>query len=187
MAIEFHPDVVAVRLKQIESARKAKSAQSNSPDEKAAPAVNLQIASTTVYNLHGKVGLSTDKPGTLLDAYLETKKVIQEQLTLLISNVTGALQLGADQAVASDLVPEYWNKENTAGRIFSIALMGYQEGSDREQFADKAAAIVKQAYNDVRSMLGFEFPELVLGTRQAVLDALEQFKGGAAQSEITFA
>ncbi len=186
MAIEFHPDIVSARLQQIEFARKAKSGQHSSPDDQAAPDVNLQIASTKVYNLHGKVGLSTDKPGTLLDAYLETKKVIQEQLTLLISNVTDALQLGADQAVASEGVPEYWNKENTASRIFSIALMGYQEGSDREQFADQATTMVKQAYNDAGSMLGFEFPELVLDTRQAVLDALEQFKGGAVLSEISF-
>ena len=186
MAIEFHPDVVSVRLKQIESARKAKSAQSNSPDEKAALAVKVQYASTKVYNLHGQVGLSTDKPGTLLDAYLETKKVIQEQLTLLISNVTGAPRLGMDQVVAAEGIPEYWNKENTASRIFTIALMGYQEGSDREQFADKATAMVKQAYTDVGSMLGFEFPELVMDTRQTVLDALEQFMGGAALSEISF-
>jgi len=34
--------------------------------------------------------------------------------------------------------------------------------------------------------LSFEFPKLVTDTRQAVLDALEQFKGGAALSEISF-
>ncbi len=186
MAIEFNPDVVSVRLKQIASTRKAKSTQSNSPDEKAVLALKVQYASTKVYDLHGKVGLSTDKPGTLLDAFLETKKVIQEQLALLISNVTSDLQLGMDQADATEGIPEYWNKENTAGRIFAIALMGYQEGSDREQFTDQVTAMVKQAYSDVRSMLGFEFPELVTDTRQAVLDALEQFKGGAAQSEISF-
>ena len=44
--------------------------------------------------------------------------------------------------------------------------------------------MVKQAHNEVGSMLGFEFPGLVMDTRQAVLDALEQFKGGAALSEI---
>ncbi len=186
MAIEFHPDVVAVRLKQIESARKAKSAQSDRPDDKATLSDIILSASTTIYDLHGQVGLSTDKPGTLLDAYLATKKVIQEQLTLLISNLTGALQLGTDQAAAVEGSVEYWNKENTAGRIFSIALMDYHEGIDREQFADQATAMIKQAYTDVGSMLGVEFPELVLDTRQAVLDALEQFKGGAALSEISF-
>ncbi|MCH7498299.1 MAG: hypothetical protein IH971_10665 [Candidatus Marinimicrobia bacterium] len=46
--------------------------------------------------------------------------------------------------------------------------------------------MVKQAYNEVGSMLGFGFPGLVMDTRQAVLDALEQFKGGAATSEISF-
>jgi hypothetical protein len=91
-----------------------------------------------------------------------------------------------DQTDSTEGIPEYWNKENTAGRIFAIALMGYQEGSDREQFTDQVTAMVKQAYSDVRSMLGFEFPELVTDTRQAVLDALEQFKAGAALSGISF-
>ena len=36
--------------------------------------------------------------------------------------------------------------------------------------------MVKQAHNEVGSMLGFEFPGLVMDTRQAVLDALEQFQ-----------
>ena len=186
MAIEFHPDVVAVRLKQIQSARKAKSAQSDSPDEKAALSDIILAASTTIYDLHGQVGLSTNKSGTLLDAYLATKRVIEEQLTLLISNVTGALQFGIEQAAAADVSTDYWNKENTAGRIFAIALMDYNEGIDREQFADQATAMIKQAYSDVGSMLGVEFPELVLDTKQVVLDALEQFKGGAALSEISF-
>ena len=98
MAIEFHPDVVAVRLKQIESARKGKSAQSDSPGEKAALTDLILSTSTTIYNLHGQVGLSRDKPGTLLDAYLETKKVIEGQKSLLIANLGGALQLGTGQA-----------------------------------------------------------------------------------------
>ena len=46
--------------------------------------------------------------------------------------------------------------------------------------------MVMQAYRDVGSTLGFEFPDLVMDTRQAVLDALEQFRGGAALSEISF-
>ena len=186
MAIEFHPDVVAVRLKQIESARKGKSVRISSPDDEASLNNALLSASTTIYNLHGEVGLSTNKPGTLLDAYLETKKVIDENTILLISNILGPLQLGMNQSVAAAGSSEYWSKENTARRIFSIALMRYQEGSNREEFADKASAMVKQAYSDVRLMLGFEFPQLVTDTRQTVLNALEQFKGGTALSEISF-
>jgi len=187
MAIQFRPDVVSAGPQLDTFTRKAKSPQNNSPDEKADPTVTVQYARTEVYNLHGELQLSTDESGTLLDAYLETKKVIKEQLALFFgSNITGAPELGEDEATVLEGIPEYWNKENTARRIFSIALMGYQEGSDREEFADKAIAMVKQAYNDVGSMLGYEFPELVMDTRQAVLDALEQFKGGAALSEISF-
>ncbi len=78
------------------------------------------------------------------------------------------------------------NKEIAAGRIFSIAMMDYHEGVDRVQFAEQATAMIKQAYADVGSLLGVEFPELVLDTKQAVMDALEQFKGGAALSETSF-
>lgn len=98
MTIEFHPDVVAVRLKQIESARKGKSVQSDSPEAKATLSEMILAASTTIYNLHGQVGLSRDKPGTLLDTYLETKKVIEGQKSLLIANLGGALQLGTGPA-----------------------------------------------------------------------------------------
>ncbi|MFC1481695.1 hypothetical protein ACFL6E_05570 [Candidatus Neomarinimicrobiota bacterium] len=185
MAIEFNPEVVSVRLKQIESARKAKSAQSDSPDEKTTLSDMLLSASTTLYNLHGNVGLSTNKPGTLLDAYLATKKVIQDHMTLLMSNVLDP-QLPSDQAAAAEGSTEYWNKENTAGRIFSIALVGYDEGIDQEQFADQATAMIEQAYRDVGSIFGIEFPEPVLDIRQTVLDAMEQLRGGAALSEISF-
>ena len=186
MAIEFHPDVVAVRLKQIESARKGKSAQTDSPDEKASLSDVILAASTAIYDLHGQVGLSTNKSGTLLDAYLETKKVIDDNMTLLIANILGPLQLGPDQAAAAEGSSEYWNKENTATRIFSIALRDYNEDIDQAQFADQATAMIKQAYADVSSILGIEFPQPVLDIRQMVLEAMEQLKGGAALSEISF-
>ena len=185
MAIEFPTDVVCASLKQIESTRKTKSAQSSSADTKATPAVPVQYALMEFYNIHGLMQTSKDGSGTLLDAFLETKKVINEQALLLRSIFTGADQLAMDQAIAAEGIPDDWNIVNTAGRIFAIALMGYQEGSDRVQFAEKAAAMIQQAYNDVGSLLGFAFPQLV-DTRQSVLDALEQFKGGTAPSEISF-
>ena len=88
MMIDFHPDVVAVRLNQIKLAREAESAPSDKSNEKASASDFILAASTTIYNLNGQVGLSVDKPGTLLDAYLETKITIQDQLCLLISNLT---------------------------------------------------------------------------------------------------
>lgn len=187
MAIQFRPDVVSAMPQQDTLTRKAKLPQNNSPDDKAGTTVTFQYARTEVYTLHGKLQLSKDESGTLLDSYLETKRVIKEQLALLSgSDVSGAPEVDEGEAAAIDGVPEYWNKENTARRIFSIAMMGYTEGMDREEFADKAIEMVKQAYSDVRSGLGFEFPELVTDTRQAVLDALKQFKGGGALSDISF-
>lgn len=186
MAIDFHPDVVAVRLKQIESARKGKSVQSSSADDKASLNDAILSASTTIYNLHGEVGLSTNKPSTLLDTYLETQKVIVENMTLLKSNILGPLQLGMNQSVAATGRSEYWSKENTARRIFSIALMNYNEDVDQEQFADQATAMIKQAYIDIEFRLGIEFPEPALDIRQAVLDAMELLKDGIALSEIFF-
>ena len=184
MRVEFHPDVVAARLKQIKSARSPKSAQSDKPDEKPSLSDAILAASTTVYNLHGQVGLATNKPGTLLDAYLETKKVIEDHMSLLKANILGAQQLDTDQSVEGSA--EYWNKENTARRIFSIALMDYSEDVDQEQFADQATAMIKQAYSDVGAALGIEFPEPVMDIRQAVLHAMEQLRDGTALSDISF-
>ncbi|UCH61613.1 MAG: hypothetical protein JSU77_07275 [Fidelibacterota bacterium] len=187
MAIQFRPDVVSAMPQQDALTKKTKSPQNNSPDEKVDTTVTVQYTRTEVYNLHGKLQMSEDDSGSLLDSYLETKKVIREQLALLSgSDASGAPEVDEGEAAAVDGIPEYWNKENTARRIFSIAMMGYTEGMDREEFANKAIEMVKQAYSDVGATLGFEFPQLVTDTRQAVLGALEQFKGGAALSEISF-
>ena len=98
MAIEFHPDVVAVRLQQIASSRKANSPRPHSPDNQAALAATGQYALMEFYNLHGIMQTSKYRPGTLLDSFLEAKKVINEQTLLLSSVFTGALPLGDDQA-----------------------------------------------------------------------------------------
>ena len=187
MAIQFRPDVVAAGPKLATFTRKADAPPNDSRAIKADPAVIVQLARTEVYKPHGKLQLSTDDSGTLLDAYLETKNVIRQQLAHFFgSQVNVAPELAEDEATVLKEIPEYWNKENTARRIFAIALLGYQEGGDREGFADKAIAMVIQAYRDVGYMLGVEFPDLVMDTRQAVLGALAQFRGGAALSEIVF-
>ncbi len=187
MAVQFRPDVVSAGTELDTLTRKSKSPRSHSPGEKAGGTVTARYSRTEVYGARGNLRLSAEESGTLLDAYLETKKAIQEQLARFLgSHTTGAPKMGEDEAVVPDGIPEYWNQENTARRIFAIALMGYQEGSDRGEFMAKAIAMVKQAYSDVGSALGFELPQLVTGTRQAVLDALEQFRGGAALSEISF-
>ncbi|MFC1618951.1 hypothetical protein ACFL45_03300 [Candidatus Neomarinimicrobiota bacterium] len=187
MPIHFNPDVGSTLPQQDAPARKVKSPWNNTPDEQTGTAVKVQYTRTEVYNVQGKLQVSDDGSGSLLDAYLEIKQIIKEQLTLIAGpDVFGTSEASEDEAVAMEGIPEYWNKENTARRIFTIAMMGYEEGSDREAFADKAIAMVKQAYTDVGATLGFEFPQLVTDTKEAVLGALEQFKSGSALSEISF-
>jgi hypothetical protein len=219
MPIQFNPNVGSTLPQQDTPARKVKSPWNNTPDEKTDTTVKVQYTRTEVYNLQGKLQVSDDGSGSLLDAYLEIKTIIKEQLTMIAGKLqvsddgSGSLldayleiktiikeqltmiagpdvfstsEAGEDEAVAMEGIPEYWNKENTARRIFAIAMMGYEEGGDREAFADKAIAMVKQAYNDVGATLGFEFPQLVTDTKEAVLSALEQFKDGSVLSDISF-
>jgi hypothetical protein len=150
----------------------------------------LQVARTEVYNVEGRLSWSDDG-GSRLDVYFRMRKEVNIQLEVVqgwyapeATETKDTDQAGPD---LFDGVPEYWNKENTARRIFQIAMMGYSEGMDRGEFADRAIAMVKQAYSDVGAVLGQEFPQLVLETKQAVLDALDQFKGGTTIGEIPFA
>ncbi len=187
MAVQFRPDVASAGSEIDTFTRKAKVSQNHPLDANFISPAVAQYARTEVYDTRGVLRLSAADSGTLLDAYLETKKVIKEQLAQFFgSQVIGAPELGETEAAGPLEIPEYWNVENTARRIFAIALLGYQEGSDRVAFADRAIAMIKPAYREVGSALGFELPELVLDTRQAVLGALEQFRGGAALSEISF-
>ncbi len=83
-------------------------------------------------------------------------------------------------------IPEYWNKENTAKRIFDIAMQGYEEGMDKETFYEKTEKMINQAYSEVRQNIG-SLPGLVEETQAAVLDGLAQFRDGTSISEVTFA
>jgi hypothetical protein len=82
-------------------------------------------------------------------------------------------------------VPEYWNKENTAKRIFDIAVQSYQKDISREDFYENSSKMVKQAYAEVEKMVG-NLPDLVNETKDAVLKGLEEFRDGKAVSEISF-
>ena len=150
----------------------------------------MQVSRTEVYNVEGRLSWSDDG-GSRLDIYFRMRKEVNIQLEYVQSRyapeAAGARETDEADPALFNGVPEYWNQENTARRIFQIAMMGYTEGMDRGEFADRAIAMVKQAYSDVGAMLGQEFPQLVLDTKQAVLDALDQFKGGAGPEEISFA
>ncbi len=188
MAIQFRPDVVSTIPQQNTLSQDAKSPTVDHYDSgESNSTLSIQYTRTEVYDIHGRLQLSNNGSGSLLDAYLEVRRVIEEQVAVFASGseVSGSAEPDTTEAVYIGGIPEYWNKENTARRIFDIALMGYEEGMGRTEFADTAIEMVKQAYSDVSSMFG-ELPQLVQDTRQAVLDALEQFKSGAALSEISF-
>lgn len=165
--------------------------------EKTAAIGGFKALSSEVYTLSGDTRFSTADRGSLLDVYRQTRSQVEAQISALRENhskKTGSAATGlADFAdfegpkgdTYADLA-DYWNKENTAQRIFTIAMMGYEEGMDRADFAERANSIVKQAYGDVGMTIGGNFPQLVLDTRQAVFDAIDQFANGADLSGVTY-
>ena len=82
-------------------------------------------------------------------------------------------------------IPDYWNQENTAKRIFDIALLGYKDGMDKKEFFHKSSKIVEQAYSEVEKIVG-KLPDLVNNTKDAVLKGLQEFSDGKKISEIIF-
>ncbi len=158
-----------------------------------------------IYNAEGKIVFPKSEEDTLYDGFQNLKNTIKLQLNSLfdsyIQNEDNAGILGtahenlksyftenpeALKQVASGEIPEYWNKANTAERIYSIAVMGFKEDGDREELYEKALNMVNRAYDEVHTMIGFDFPGIVMETKQAVLDALIQFKEGEDPVNITF-
>ncbi|MFP4547450.1 MAG: hypothetical protein ACLFQM_04915 [Fidelibacterota bacterium] len=82
-------------------------------------------------------------------------------------------------------IPEYWNQENTAKRIFDIAVQGYKKDMNIEDFGKKAEDFVTKAYEEVENLIG-NMPDLVKETREAVMNGLDQFRDGTPISEISF-
>ena len=187
MAIHFRSDVVSAGRQPEPFARKANARLNASLEGRPGPGVTVRFTRTEVYESHATLSLSTDPMGTLLVAYLETKKVIREQVAIFMDSRASAAREPADaEAPVSGGFPEYWNREYTARRILAIALMGYREGADRGDMADRASAMVKQAYRDVGAMTDAGLPDLVLDTMRTVLAALEQFRSGIALTDISF-
>ena len=181
-------------------------AEATRPTEKpnGPPPPQLQLPDRTqnlshVYNPSGSVNKSSPASGNLLSSYRKARSEIGRQVSYLsrqyqiraeydnaAAEPQGAAKFAATQGKSTAELTEYWNRENTAQRIFDIALLGYEKGLDRQEFAQKAIAIVEQAYIDVGSVIGIEFPDVVLETRKSVLDALEQFSEGVARDQISF-
>lgn len=152
-----------------------------------------------VYSATGDLRITPQRNGSLLASYRQTRAAISEQVSVLnqkyqISNdSSNEVETGATVAPSTvgerrslaDL-SDYYNRENTARRIFDIATLGYQIGADKDDFATKAIALVKQAYDDVGSVLGIDFPDVVVETKETVIRALEQFRNGVEFSKIEF-
>jgi len=69
-----------------------------------------------------------------------------------------------------------------------LAIEGQDESEmGREEIYDRAVNMVEQAYREVQQTVPKEFPQLVLETREAILEGLEKFRQGADTEEISFA
>ncbi len=159
-----------------------------------------------VYNNLGKMKEIHRYQGTLLDTFLSLRESVDNQLNALLnsfSQTEGNTNLAgktkdelndyftenpeALEQIANGKIPEYWNVENTAGRMFNIVTAGVTEETNRESFYTKALDFVNRAYDEVQEMIGFDFPPLVQQTKEALLNGLEQYKEGADIQDIIFA
>lgn len=157
------------------------------------------------YNKLGQMQGVQKKQGTLLDNFKSFRVSVENQMDALFKSyietegnegLVGMAkeELGAYftenpdalEAVANGEIPEYWNMENTAGRMFSIVIAGFNEETDLEGFYEKALDFVNQAYDEVSFMIGFDFPPVVQDTKEALLNGLEQLKDGVPIEDITF-
>ncbi len=199
MELQFNADITsaALRLDIRNTGKKRPALTPGNADAGIVSSVKQLRIET--YDISGRLTLVQEGGETLLDRYLHLRETITEQVTrwtqlaaLPDKPGTPPGQAGEGQPVdgmpeqSVPGLPDYWNRENTAHRIFSLAMMGYQEGVDRTTFTDQASAMITRAYREVRADLGREFPQLVLDTRDTVLQALEQFKGGASLDSINF-
>lgn len=158
-----------------------------------------------VYNRLGKMESILKKTDSLLDHFHQMRNTVEQQMDALFASFTqgdenkklagmARDELGdyfkenpeALQQIANGQMPEYWNIENTASRMFDIVTAGYSGEEDLEGFYNKALDFVNQAYDEVQLTIGFDFPPLVQDTKEALLDGLQQLKDGVSVDEITF-
>ena len=197
MEIQFRTNYAYLQSQQTNIRVKSKPTQHHAAASSALTISGNQSLQFEVYSMSGSIRVSDQADGSLLTRYRNLVAMAQGQAAFLnaqagasVAGSSGAtLNMGVLTAeMPADIggLTEYWNKSNTAERILTIALLGFEQGADREALAEQAISMVTQAYSDVQGMLGGYLPQLVLDTRAAVLDALEQFKGGTPISEIAF-
>ncbi len=74
------------------------------------------------------------------------------------------------------------NPESAEVKYLNIYFSRYEEGQNREEFTARAKSIIEQAYTDVKGLVG-ELPDIVLQTREKVMDILTIFAEGGDISE----
>ncbi len=88
--------------------------------------------------------------------------------------------------IEKGIIPEYWNQENTAKRIFNILLEGLDRADDKDSFYESSKDMIEKVYSDVETEVG-KLPQLVTDTKNAVLNGLDEFLKGTNVSDISFA
>lgn len=205
MDVRLNSDVTQVAAqqqtrpeKQAPVAPKIKSSEKDS-------FAHAEEVNSGVYDSKGKVQEPGEKVHTAQVTLHQIRSQIQDQvenyLSRLIDGGSNDKLVGQAQSdlknyfqenpdaldeIAQGRIPEYWNAANTATRLFNILLAGYNESISRETFYEKAMALTDQAYGEVHTLIGHDFPDLVLKTRSVLEDALKQFKDGADPSQIVF-
>ncbi len=197
---EVHPQ------KQTEyPARSRKESSAAAPVPKEDTFVQTKPVIPDVYDRLGKIQNVAKKADNLLDRFQQMRNTVEQQMDALFSSfketdenkeLAGMAkeELGdyfkenpeALQEIADGNMPEYWNVQNTASRMFDIVTAGFNSETDIEGFYNKALDFVHQAYDEVQLMIGFDFPPLVQDTKEALLNGLEQLKDGVPVDEITF-
>jgi len=105
----------------------------------------------------------------LLEAYAGTGAAAMDDLADYLKEHPGDLE-----KAANGQVPEYFGVEATGQRILDIWLPGYDGQSDRAAWVKEAKGYIQQAYDEVASMFG-GLPQLVLDTREYVMERLDEF------------
>ncbi|MFC1564554.1 hypothetical protein ACFL6G_06425 [candidate division KSB1 bacterium] len=108
------------------------------------------------------------------------KSLIHEEVLAQVKDSLGTYfkeNPEAAEQVSRGEIPEYFNVENTARRILDIYFSRYEEGEDKTSFVERAKEIINQAYGDVEGMVG-ELPEIVLQTRDKIMEILDRFAAG---------
>lgn len=196
-------------LEKVQPPLKRKASAAGKEQTEAAHTDQFQPAPPVIPNVYDKLGQLQGVPKkreTLLDQFKALQESVEQQLSAVFDSISQhsdqkelvgkahdelksyfAENPEALQQVANGEIPEYWNVENTAKRMFGIVTAGFNPEMDVEHFYQTAVDFVNQAYNEVHDMIGFDFPSLVTDTKEALLNGLEQLKNGVAVDEISFA